>query len=213
MELKDYLEKIEIKYKNLELYETAFTHSSFSNENKNSNNYERLEFVGDAILDLLVSIHLYNFTSSLEGEMTKLRAEKVCEEAENIYASKLGLNEFIKLGKGEKNPNEKVIADVFEALIAAIYLDLGLDSVTTFFEKNVVPYFSLAVFPDYKSILQEILQEKGPRIIKYKDFQVKDNFIAEIYLDDTIILGTGTGKSKAKAEINAAKDALSRRKE
>ena len=122
-------EKLNISPKNKKLYVTAFSHSSYANEHKAKNDYERLEFLGDAVLDLVVADYLYSNQKEKEGEMTKIRASYVCENALFEYSMNLGLNEYIKVGHGEEKEGGKfkkaIVADIFEALIGAIYLDLG----------------------------------------------------------------------------------------
>ena len=115
-----YLEKMGIEIKNKELLETALTHSSYSNEH-NCDNYERLEYLGDAILESVTSEYLYLNTDYSEGEMTKIRANYVCEKALATYSKKLGIDKYIRLGHGQiNNLNDTIIADVFEAVAAAI---------------------------------------------------------------------------------------------
>ena len=127
--MNELFEKLNINPKNLILYDRAFSHSSYTNEHSKEQSYERLEFLGDAIVDLVVADYLYENFKEDEGEMTKVRASYVCENALYEYSLALGLNHYIKVGQGEidKDDTSKkaIIADVFEALIAAIYLDLG----------------------------------------------------------------------------------------
>ena len=118
-------EQLKINPKNLILYTNAFSHSSYANEHRAKNDYERLEFLGDAVLDLVVADYLYSNHSEKEGEMTKIRASYVCENALYEYSINLGLNEYIKVGHGEEKEGGKykkaIVADIFEALIGAIY--------------------------------------------------------------------------------------------
>ena len=127
--MEELFRKINIKPKNIELYKTAFSHSSYANEHKAKQDYERLEFLGDAVLDLVVADYLYSNKKENEGEMTKVRASYVCENALYEYSMVLGLNNYIKVGHGEEKEGGKykkaIVADIFEALIGAIYLDLG----------------------------------------------------------------------------------------
>ena len=126
--MEELFRKINIKPKNIELYKTAFSHSSYANEHKAKQDYERLEFLGDAVLDLVVADYLYSNKKENEGEMTKVRASYVCENALYEYSMVLGLNNYIKVGHGEEKEGGKykkaIVADIFEALIGAIYLDL-----------------------------------------------------------------------------------------
>ncbi len=215
------LKELNIKIKDLSLYETAFTHTSFANEN-NTISYERLEYLGDAILEFIMSEYLYQNTDYPEGEMTKLRAHYVCENALYEYSMNLKLNEYLKLGNGEKESGGKyrkaIVADIFEAFIGALYLDQGMDTVKAFIYKYVIPFIEekkLDFFSDYKSKLQEFVQtdkrsleyalidESGPA--HNKTFTV----VAKI---DDIIYGKGVAHSKKEAEQEAAKDALSKAK-
>ena len=130
--MNDLFKKLNIKPKDLSLYEKAFSHSSYVNEHKAKQDYERLEFLGDAVLDLVVSEYLYKKEYKTEGEMTKTRASYVCTDANASYAKDLGLYKYIKVGHGEekgKNIEKHIIADTFESLMGAIYLDLGYSTV------------------------------------------------------------------------------------
>ena len=124
------LEKLNIKSDNLKLYEVALTHTSYANEH-GLESYERLEYLGDAVLELVMSEYLYQNFDFGEGEMTKLRAHYVCEDANYEYSLNLGLNEFLKLGNGEEKNGGKyrkaIVADIYEAIIGAIFLDQGFE--------------------------------------------------------------------------------------
>ena len=130
------LKKFKIKPNDITLYETAFSHTSYSNEH-GVKSYERLEFLGDAVLELLMSEYLYQSNKYDEGEMTKIRAHYVCETANYEYSVKLGLNEYLKLGKGEEENGGKyrkaIVSDIFESFLGALYLDQGLDKATELF--------------------------------------------------------------------------------
>lgn len=221
MDIKELLNKLKIKTKNEKLYETAFTHTSYANEQK-LESYERLEYLGDAILELVMSEYLYKNTKYAEGEMTKLRSHYVCENALFEYSLKLKFNEYLKLGKGEEENGGKfrkaIVADIFEAFIGALYLDKGIDVVKEFINKSVIPFIEnneLDFFSDYKSKLQEfvqtdkrsleyiVLNEEGPAHNK--------TFTVVVKIDD-IIYGKGIAKSKKEAEQEAAKDALRKSK-
>lgn len=221
MDIHKLLNKLKIKTKNEKLYETAFTHTSYANEQK-LESYERLEYLGDAILELVMSEYLYKNTKYAEGEMTKLRSHYVCENALFEYSLKLRFNEYLKLGKGEEESGGKfrkaIVADIFEAFIGALYLDKGIDIVKEFINKNVIPFIEnneLDFFSDYKSRLQEfvqtdkrsleyiVLNEEGPAHNK--------TFTVVVKIDD-IIYGKGIAKSKKEAEQEAAKDALRKSK-
>jgi len=216
-DLMKILEELDIIPKRLSLYEKAFIHTSYANE-EGVESYERLEYLGDAVLELIMSEYLYSNTEYEEGMMTKLRAHYVCESALYEYSIKLGLNEHIRLGKGESDSGGKfrktIVADIFESFIGALFLDQGLDVVKKFMYKHIIPLIErkeIDFFSDYKSILQELVQtdkrsleyiiveEKGPSHDKTFTIQVKI---------DNIIYGEGTAHSKKQAEQEAAKNAL-----
>lgn len=209
---------LNIKPKDLSLYDRAFSHSSYANEHKAKHDYERLEFLGDAVLDLVVADYLFFNKKETEGEMTKVRASYVCENALYEYSMKLGLNKYIKVGHGEEIGGGKykkaIVADIFESLMGAIYVDLGYAVCRRVILKIVVPYIedeNIVFFSDYKSALQEAVQtdkksvhynligESGPAHDKL--------FTVEVVIDD-IVYGEGTAGSKKEAEQEAAKVAL-----
>lgn len=211
------LDRFNIKPNDINLYDTAFTHTSFANEN-NMISYERLEYLGDAVLELVMSEYLYLNTDNNEGMMTKLRSHYVCESALYEYSIKLGLNEYLKLGHGEEQSGGKyrkaIVADIYEAFIGAIFLDQGLEKAKEFIYESAIPYLKtekLDFFDDYKSKLQEYVQtdkrsleyiitnEEGPAHNK--------SFTAVVKIDD-IIYGEGKAHSKKEAEQEAAKSAL-----
>ena len=211
------LNKLEIPYKNIKLYETALTHTSFANEN-NVISYERLEYLGDAVLELVVSEYLYKNTEYGEGKMTKLRSHYVCENANYEYSTKLGLNEYLRLGHGEEENGGKyrkaIVADIFESFLGAMYLDLGFMSVREFIYKNVIPYIedkSIDFFDDYKSVLQELVQTDKKslsyRVVDESGPAHDKTFTVEVVIDD-IVYGRGVDHTKKGAEQIAAHDAL-----
>ena len=209
------LKELNIKSKDISLYETAFTHTSYSNEHSNCESYERLEFLGDAVLELIISDYLYNEKHLEEGTMTKMRSSYVCEEACATYSNDLGFDKYIRLGSGENGASVTILADVFESFIGATYLDQGFDFTSKLVLQVITRYINKGVdfLHDYKSELQELVQtvkksviyevidEKGPAHDKVFTCQVK--------VDD-IIMGVGTGTSKKSAEQQAAKVALSK---
>lgn len=211
------LKKLEIPYKNVKLYETALTHTSYANENS-VKSYERLEYLGDAVLELVISDYLYKNTEYEEGKMTKYRSHYVCENANFEYSTRLGLNEYLKLGHGEEERGGKyrkaIVADIFESFMGAMYLDLGFEEVKKFIYKHIIPLIedkTVDFFDDYKSVLQELVQtdkksleyividEQGPAHDK--------TFTVEVKIDN-IVYGTGSAHSKKEAEQIAAHDAL-----
>lgn len=213
------LDKLNIKTDNEEMYQTALTHTSFANEH-GKESYERLEYLGDAVLELVMSEYLYKNTTYEEGEMTKLRSHYVCENALYEYSLRIGLNEFLLLGNGEYESGGKfrkaIVADIFEAFIGAMYLDKGLDVVKDFIHSNVIDLIESNAFTfeeDYKSKLQELVQT-DKRSLKYVVINEEGPahnkvFTVEVKIDD-IIYGVGKAHSKKEAEQEAAKNALSK---
>lgn len=216
--MEELFKRLGIKPKNMKLYQTAFSHSSYANEHKDKADYERLEFLGDAIVDLVVADYLYSNKEIDEGEMTKVRSSYVCENALAVYSNDLDLSRYIKVGVGEEHSGGKhrkaIIADIFEALMAAIYLDLGYATVRRTILNIIVPYIEdpkINFFSDYKSVLQEYVQttqkslvyelinEEGPAHDKKYTVGVKI---------DNIMYATGIASSKKEAEQEAAKAAL-----
>lgn len=210
--MKAKLESLGILIKNEKLLETALTHSSFSNEH-GTENYERLEFLGDAVLELITSEYFYLHTSYNEGDMSKIRASYVCEEALYKYAQDIELDRFIRVGHGqEKDINSTIVADVYESVLAVIYLEYGLEVVKKFILDQIVPYIDNHVqFKfDYKSLLQEMVQTDKKSleyVVVFEDGPAhKKIFEIEVRIDG-IVYGRGRGHSKKEAEQNAAKDA------
>ncbi|MDQ0167347.1 ribonuclease-3 [Bacillus horti] len=200
----------------------AFTHSSYVNEHRGQTfkDNERLEFLGDAVLELTVSKYLFtHFPKMSEGEMTKLRAAIVCEPSLVKLAEDLEFGQIILLGKGEEMTGGRerpaLLADVFESFIGALYLDQGLDTVYHFLTLYVFPKISDGVFSqviDYKSQLQEYIQQDSMGDISYQIIQEKGpahnrEFVSEVFLN-TESMGVGVGKSKKEAEQKAAEKAL-----
>lgn len=213
------LDKFNIKTDNEEMYQTALTHTSFANEH-GKESYERLEYLGDAVLELVMSEYLYKNTTYEEGEMTKLRSHYVCENALYEYSLRIGLNEFLLLGNGEYESGGKfrkaIVADIFEAFIGAMYLDKGLDVVKDFIHSNVIDLIESNAFTfeeDYKSKLQELVQtdKRGLKYVVINEEGPAHNkvFTVEVKIDD-IIYGVGKAHSKKEAEQEAAKNALSK---
>lgn len=213
----DLLRQLNIETNNIDLYRTALTHTSYANEN-NTISYERLEYLGDAVLELVMSEYLYKTTDYEEGKMTKLRSHYVCENALYEYSIKIGLNEYLLLGHGELENGGKyrkaIVADIFEAFIGALYLDKGLDVVKSFIYRNVIELIEnkeITFEEDYKSLLQELVQT-DKRSLKYivvgeEGPAHNKTFTVEVKIDD-IIYGVGVAHSKKEAEQEAAKNAL-----
>ncbi|GAA4712879.1 ribonuclease III [Brevibacillus fulvus] len=222
MNFAELQEKIGVQFHDESLLRQAFTHSSYVNEQrgKRIQDNERLEFLGDAVLELTVSKFLYHtFPKMSEGEMTKLRAAIVCEPSLVKFAELLQFGELVLLGKGEEltggRQRPALLADVFEAFIGALYLDQGLDAVFQFLEKYVYPRIDKGDFvrvTDFKSQLQELVQQDNLGEIIYRIVQEKGpahnrEFVSEVLLNNRS-LGTGTGRSKKEAEQQAAARAL-----
>lgn len=211
----EYLEKMGINIKNEELIKVALTHSSYSNEN-NCSNYERLEFLGDAILEAVMSDYLYLCMKYSEGEMTKIRANYVCEKALATYSKDLGIDKYIRLGHGQINSlNDTIIADVFEALTGAIYLDQGYEIVKKYLLDIIVPYIkrNSDFNTDYKTKLQEAVQtsRKSLEYVLIREMgEAHDKTFEMAVVIDNIVYGKGIGKSKKEAEQMAALDALNK---
>nr|WP_314496648.1 ribonuclease III [uncultured Peptostreptococcus sp.] len=218
--IRAFEDKIGYEFKDKTYIQTALTHSSFANEHKEFNYNERLEFLGDSVLGLVVSDYLFRARNDLpEGKLTRLRANVVCEESLSAVARKINLGDHLFLGKGEKasggSDRDSILADATEAVIAAIYLDGGFDQARDFILSNlrdtIAKNIDGNIFRDYKTILQEIIQgnngkisyklvgESGPDHNKEFEMQVKCG-------QETI--GIGKGKNKKEAEKEAARDAL-----
>ena len=160
-------EKFDFNPTDINLYYAAFTHTSYTNENPNYMNYERLEFLGDAVLELIISDYLYKERHLEEGTMTKMRASYVCENALATYATDLNFQEDIKLGSGESEPNNTILADVFEAFVAALYLDQGFEYTKKLVIDIIIKYIEKGIdfLQDYKSNLQELVQTVKKSVI------------------------------------------------
>lgn len=222
------IEKLEneigYKFNNKNLLQTAFTHTSYAYENKKTSN-EKLEYLGDAILEFVISKYLYlNYKNLSEGEMTKVRAAVVCEESLFQVAKKHNFSDFLYVGKSEtiSNGNKRpaILADAVEALIAAIFLDLGLEYAEKFIIDNLKETVEISSknvgMKDYKTILQEKLQEHGEVNIKYTTIDEKGPdhskvFVVELSCNNKI-LAHGEGSTKKSAEMQAAKHALEKMK-
>lgn len=211
------LEKsIGYQFKNSELLETALTHTSFANEAKNPlANNERLEFLGDSVLSIVVADYLFQSENKLpEGELTRRRAALVCEPALSGFAQSIKLGQYLRLGKGEEmsggRQRASILSDAFEAVIAALYLDGGLEQARQF----ILPFVTVKApgEEDYKTRLQEVVQQNPEERLGYivTDEQGPDHnksFTVEVHLNSNCI-GKGSGHSKKIAEQQAAKEAL-----
>lgn len=214
-------QKLGYKFKNLRLLENALTHSSYANEVRNGiTSNERLEFLGDSVLSIIVSDYIFKeFKNIPEGELTKLRASLVCEKSLCAFSRELELGRFLKLGKGEDHnggrERDSILADAFEAVLAAMYLDGGMEVARKHVMRFVLPELEHTddeVFKDYKTALQEIIQRNPEEYVTYiltgESGPDHDKlFEVEVHLNSNVI-GKGMGKSKKRAEQMAAKQAL-----
>ncbi len=211
------LNKFSITPINVHLYEIAFIHESYSNENNLDECYERLEFLGDAVLDLVISEFLYNMDHDLtEGQLTRMRSNFVCKKALYTYSMELGLDKYIKIGaslKLTKREIDSIISDVFESFIGAIYLDQGLEKAKEFLFNSVIPHIEEKVvfFYDYKSELKELCDQRGVEIV-YELLKEEGKPHNKLFTMKAVInskkYGTGSGGSKKEAEQHAAKETI-----
>lgn len=214
------MESIGYKFNNINLLKTALTHSSYANEN-NVESYERLEFLGDSILSFVVSTHLYSSKENIdEGDMSKLRASIVCEKSLGECSKKMNIGSYLILSKGEELTGGRerisILADVFEAILAAIYLDSNFEEAEKFVFTHLKTPIEKAckgvlLYTDYKTELQEIAQSQGKRVeyihIREEGPAHNKTFIVNVMYDNTFV-AEGRGKSKKDAEQNAASNAI-----
>lgn len=221
VDLLAFEQEIHYSFKNKSLLKQALTHSSYANEGKKHlQNNERLEFLGDSVLSIVVAEHLFrNFKHIPEGELTRLRASLVCEQALFEFSQKIHLGDYLLLGKGEENTGGRerpsIVSDAFEAVIAAVFLDGGMEEakryVLSFIPENLTPEMAHSL-ADYKTALQEIIQQNREEKVEYvltseSGPDHNKTFEVEVRLNSNVI-GSGKGKSKKQAEQNAAKEAL-----
>ncbi|GAC92079.1 ribonuclease III [Anoxybacillus sp. LAT_35] len=227
VKFKQFQEQIGIFFRNEKLLIQAFTHSSYVNEHRKRlhEDNERLEFLGDAVLELTVSQYLFEqFPQMSEGELTKMRAAIVCEPSLVTFAHALSFGDLVLLGKGEEltggRMRPSLLADVFEAFIGALYLDQGMETVVQFLGKTIFPKIREGAFShvmDYKSQLQEFVQRDGSGVLEYKILQERGpahnkEFVSRVSLNGEE-LGVGVGRSKKEAEQRAAQMALAKLKQ
>ncbi len=219
--LADIEERIAHRFSNPELLERALTHKSYANENRVPDHNERLEFLGDSVLGLIVSEYLMNTCpDSTEGDLSRLRAAIVSEPALAVVAREIGLGRFLLLGRGEDQTGgrnkDSLLANCLEALIASVYLDAGIEAVKSFvlrfFREIIQNSCETRGAQDYKTELQELCQERIKQLPEYRivsetgpDHQKQ--FAVELVLKGEVH-GRGIGKSKKEAEQKAAKEAL-----
>jgi len=219
--------KIQYTFKNKDNLILALTHSSYANEYKNEKliSNERLEFLGDSVLSVIVSENIYrNYRHLSEGEMTKFRANVVCEASLEHCAQNLNIGKYLLLGKGEEltggRTRTSILSDAMEALIGAIYIDGGLECAREFvlsqMKKFIVDSIKGEIFMDYKTQLQEMIQKHNDQKVSYEIIEEKGPdhnkiFVSQVKLDDKVI-GVGEGRTKKEAEQMAAKNFLEKNK-
>lgn len=219
-DVRELEKRIGYKFKNAKFLDIALTHSSYANEAKKGiSSNERQEFLGDAVLSIIVSDYLFHTFHLQEGDLTKLRAAMVCEKSLWEFALQFELGKFLKLGRGEEmmggRERPSILADAFEALLAAIYLDGGIEPAKTFvlgFVRRALESQPDLGLHDYKTTLQEITQKNPEEKLHYVlvDESGPDHdkrFVVEVHLNSNVI-GRGEGQSKKSAEQAAAREAL-----
>lgn len=227
-QMQEFENKIQYTFVNKEILFLAFMHSSFANEQKKGNheNNERLEFLGDAVLDMVVSEYMYRMYPQMpEGELTKLRASVVCEGSLAKLARQLEFGKYLFLGKGEETTGgrnrDSILADTFEAVIGAICIDGGMESVKkyilSFMEKEIQQTKDSFKMKDCKTHLQEVIQKTSRYPVKYVIVSEtgpdhSKSFVAEVHHINRV-LGRGEGKSKKEAEQASAQNALKKMEE
>jgi ribonuclease-3 len=222
--IEEFQEKIQIEFNDKELLNIALTHSSFSNErkiNKRANN-ERLEFLGDAVLEIVVSDYLFRaYPKKPEGELTKLRASLVCEPTLAACARDISLGNYLFLSKGETltggDDRDSILSDAFEAVIGAVYMDQGYDKAKFFIDTYLLgDVEDKVLFYDSKTKLQEMVQSISKERVEYRLIKEEGpdhmkTFTVEVMLEDKL-LGVGEGRSKKSAEQKAAYEAIKSKK-
>lgn len=214
--------KLDYHFRDSALLSTALSHSSYVNENRESVHIsnERLEFLGDAVLGQVVASHLFlTYSDMLEGHMTRIRAELVCEQSLYSVALSLDLGKYLKLGKGEERSGGRqrpsILADAVEAIIAALYLDGGLKCAENFIRRNILTNAEIMTenpMSDYKTSLQELVQKKSGQLLIYEPVAESGpdhnkTFTVRVLLNDREI-GKGSGHTKKEAEQYAAKNGI-----
>ena len=223
--LEELEQKIGYSFQNKRLLRQALTHSSFANEQKINkyDDYERLEFLGDAVLELVSSEFLFRENENMtEGQLTRLRASMVCEQALAYCAREFGLEKYILLGKGEEmtggRTKDSIISDVMEAIIGALYVDNGMEEAKAYIHRFILSDLEhKQLFYDAKTILQEHVQQKNQGTLHYELIREEGPdhdkmFVVEAKIDDKTI-GAGQGRTKKAAEQQAAYEALKSMKE
>lgn len=217
-------ESVGFTFENVGLLQEAFTHSSYVNEHRKEklNDNERLEFLGDAVLELTVSDYLFQkYPNLAEGQLTKMRAAIVCEPSLVEFAENIHFSKYIRLGNGEEKAGGRtrpaLLADVFESFIGALYLDNGLKNVIRFLERVIFPKIDTGAFletVDHKTQLQEIVQRDRDVLIQYDILEESGPAHSKAFEAQVVVngqmLGRGEGRTKKQAEQNAAKEAINK---
>lgn len=219
--IKDLEAAIGYRFRNLSLLQNALTHSSYANERWHNSllSNERLEFLGDSILGMLVAEYLFrNFPNRPEGELTRMRADMVCEKTLAAAANRIGLGEHLLLGHGEEQgggrSRDSILADAVESVIAACFLDGGVDAALKFVRQFILVEVPVSKLhnADYKTQLQELVQQKKNQVLSYalvgqSGPDHDKQFDVEVSLNGTVV-GSGSGSSKKRAEQDAARTAI-----
>ncbi len=218
MDFTSFENKIGYSFKNKKLLEVALTHSSYANENRIQADNERLEFLGDSVLGFVTAEYLFSeFKTQPEGKLTNLRAAVVCEKSLFKFAEKISLGDYILMGKGEEHTGGRnrpsIVSDAFEAVIAAMYLDGGMEAVKPYILGFIKDAVKREVnFKDNKSLLQEEVQKSKGNVLNYEetgetgpDHDKVFNFVVKLNGE---VIGNGSGKTKKEAEQAAAGNAL-----
>lgn len=213
--MKNLFSKYGVTIKDEKLLKEALTHSSYSNEHGGTC-YERLEYLGDAVLEIVCSEYLFRTTDKQEGEMSKLRSLYVCENALFEYSKSINLKDYILLGNGIDEPNKTIIADVFEAVMAVVYLESGISAVKKIFNSLIVPH--IESHDDFLKYYKTLLQESVQTVKKSVTYNLigesgpahKKSFKVEVVVDG-LVFGVGEGSTKKSAEQEAAKNAYMKR--
>lgn len=228
LQLEAFCQRLQLDFADLSLLDMALTHSSYAHEareNPKPKYNERIEFLGDSVLSIVVSTYMYNnYPKLAEGELTKIRAFLVCEGSLHEFANRIRLGEGLQLGRGEEQNGGRerasILADAFEATLGAIYLDKGFDYVQKFLlglmQEKIDDVCTHGICSDYKSHLQEYLQSQGEADIIYQEIsssgpEHNKTFNCQVLLG-TKVIGIGSGHRKKDAERNAAKSALEKLK-
>jgi ribonuclease-3 len=219
--ISDLEKAIGYRFNNISLLQNALAHSSYANERWHNSlmSNERLEFLGDSILGMTVADHLYrNFPDRPEGELTRMRADMVCEKTLAAVANQIGLGQHLLLGHGEERfggrNRESILADAVESIIAACYLDGGFESAAAFIRSFILCHVPVKQLQnvDYKTKLQELVQRKKNQVIVYtlvgeSGPDHEKSFLVEVSINDHVV-GRGSGRSKKRAEQDAARVAI-----